>query len=427
MGAVRIAAALQRRRHGHRGRRGRIVGVRGRAVDRVNHGRLDPKDLYGWQAKAVADRLRPSGARTAASWSRPTGTPPWAGLCSQRGIARTSRARARSASTRRGQLFLEEYYTLAVIAQGGDRHPAHGRQHPPVHGDRCCGAEGASAATANPVRTPTSITPTPSRSTATTWPRPRPSCGCGCSIGWPARIRRLMVRRSAETPVAAQATCTSLRSRHQRRADECAAACADRRGLVDHGYVARTPSAIEELAAGRAVPPGAGRADLRRRRPDGFAMPRRDHRHLRSGWCRRCCRASTSPIRRPRRPCRSTTSISPRNARQAGRGRLADERATDRAEHPRVRRRRRPARLPQLGQRRPHPELAELWNVDGCRSRTGRRRPTRCRSSAYAEQGSIELLWISATNPAVSMPDLGRIRVDARPASGCSWSCRTSS
>src|SRR3954470_20922865 len=36
---------------------GRIVGVRGRAVDRVNHGRLDPKELYGWQANASADRL----------------------------------------------------------------------------------------------------------------------------------------------------------------------------------------------------------------------------------------------------------------------------------------------------------------------------------------------------------------------------------
>lgn len=28
----------------------------------------------------------------------------------------------------------------------------------------------------------------------------------------------------------------------------------------------------------------------------------------------------------------------------------------------------------------------------------------------YAEQGSIELLWISATNPAVSMPESARIR-----------------
>lgn len=31
---------------------GRIVGVRGRADDRVNRGRLDPKDLFGWQANA---------------------------------------------------------------------------------------------------------------------------------------------------------------------------------------------------------------------------------------------------------------------------------------------------------------------------------------------------------------------------------------
>jgi anaerobic selenocysteine-containing dehydrogenase len=36
---------------------GRIVGVRGRAIDRVNHGRLDPKDLFGWQANASPDRL----------------------------------------------------------------------------------------------------------------------------------------------------------------------------------------------------------------------------------------------------------------------------------------------------------------------------------------------------------------------------------
>jgi anaerobic selenocysteine-containing dehydrogenase len=36
---------------------GRIVGVHGREVDRVNHGRLDPKDLFGWQANAAVDRL----------------------------------------------------------------------------------------------------------------------------------------------------------------------------------------------------------------------------------------------------------------------------------------------------------------------------------------------------------------------------------
>src|SRR4051812_29638314 len=36
---------------------GRLVGVRGRAGDRVNRGRLGPKDLYGWQAMGSADRL----------------------------------------------------------------------------------------------------------------------------------------------------------------------------------------------------------------------------------------------------------------------------------------------------------------------------------------------------------------------------------
>lgn len=36
---------------------GRIVGVRGRAADRVNHGRLGPKGLFGWQANYASDRL----------------------------------------------------------------------------------------------------------------------------------------------------------------------------------------------------------------------------------------------------------------------------------------------------------------------------------------------------------------------------------
>src|SRR5437763_15447384 len=37
---------------------GRIVGVRGRGVDRVNHGRLGPKGLHGWMANNSADRLK---------------------------------------------------------------------------------------------------------------------------------------------------------------------------------------------------------------------------------------------------------------------------------------------------------------------------------------------------------------------------------
>ena len=52
---------------------GRIVGVRGRAEYRVNHGRLGPKGLYGWQANNSPDRLthpliRRDGELQEASW-----------------------------------------------------------------------------------------------------------------------------------------------------------------------------------------------------------------------------------------------------------------------------------------------------------------------------------------------------------------------
>ena len=36
---------------------GHLVGIRGRKRDRVSHGRLDPKDLYGWKAVESPDRL----------------------------------------------------------------------------------------------------------------------------------------------------------------------------------------------------------------------------------------------------------------------------------------------------------------------------------------------------------------------------------
>src|SRR5690348_3865322 len=52
---------------------GRIVGVRGRAEDRVNRGRLGPKGLHGWVANTSKDRLtkpliRKNGILKEASW-----------------------------------------------------------------------------------------------------------------------------------------------------------------------------------------------------------------------------------------------------------------------------------------------------------------------------------------------------------------------
>jgi anaerobic selenocysteine-containing dehydrogenase len=100
-------------------RDGRIVGVRGRADDRVNHGRLGPKDLYGWQANHAPDRLtrplvRRDGALVESDWD--TALDLVAGritdLVAERGPGSIGFYTT-------GQLFLEEYYTLGLIAHGG--------------------------------------------------------------------------------------------------------------------------------------------------------------------------------------------------------------------------------------------------------------------------------------------------------------------
>ena len=55
-------------------------------------------------------------------------------------------------------------------------------------------------------------------------------------------------------------------------------------------------------------------------------------------------------------------------------------------------------------------ELARLWNVDAAIIPSWSPPTHAMQIFRYAEQGSIKMLWISATNPAVSLPDLPRIR-----------------
>src|SRR4051794_6700994 len=100
-------------------RDGQIVGVRGRAIDRVNHGRLGPKGLYGWQANNSVDRLttplvRRDGKLTEATWDEAMDLV----------VARTRELKERYGSGaigfyNSGQLFLEDYYTIAVLADAG--------------------------------------------------------------------------------------------------------------------------------------------------------------------------------------------------------------------------------------------------------------------------------------------------------------------
>lgn len=55
-------------------------------------------------------------------------------------------------------------------------------------------------------------------------------------------------------------------------------------------------------------------------------------------------------------------------------------------------------------------ELARLWNVDPLVIPHWAPPTHAMQLWRYAEQGSIDFLWISATNPAVSLPELSRVR-----------------
>src|SRR5690606_20087588 len=55
-------------------------------------------------------------------------------------------------------------------------------------------------------------------------------------------------------------------------------------------------------------------------------------------------------------------------------------------------------------------ELAELWNVDVMHIPHYAPPTHAMQMIRYAEQGSLRFLWVTATNPAVSLPELRRIR-----------------
>jgi anaerobic selenocysteine-containing dehydrogenase len=101
-------------------RDGRIVGVRGRAIDRVNRGRVDPKDLFGWQANHSPDRLttplvRDGGELVATDWDTAMSRI----VDRSRDLLEGPGGWGHFGFYTSGQLFLEEYYTLAVIGKAG--------------------------------------------------------------------------------------------------------------------------------------------------------------------------------------------------------------------------------------------------------------------------------------------------------------------
>ncbi|MBN9004020.1 MAG: nitrate reductase [Rhizobiales bacterium] len=98
---------------------GRIVGVRGRAEDVVNRGRLGPKGLYSWVANASPDRLahplvRRGGQLERASWDE----------VMELVVHRMKEAKEKYTAGSigfytSGQLFAEANYTLSVIRTAG--------------------------------------------------------------------------------------------------------------------------------------------------------------------------------------------------------------------------------------------------------------------------------------------------------------------
>jgi len=98
---------------------GRIVGVRGRSVDRVNHGRLGPKGLHGWEANHSPDRLtkpqiRRNGKLEEATWDEAIEL-----IVSKSNKIIQEHSSGAIGFYTSGQLFLEEYYALGIVGKAG--------------------------------------------------------------------------------------------------------------------------------------------------------------------------------------------------------------------------------------------------------------------------------------------------------------------
>src|SRR2546423_2631228 len=169
---------------------GRLVGVRGRAQDRVNHGRLGPKGLFGWQANGAPDRLTTPLMRVGAelrevSWD----TAMDAVVRRSREVIEKHTPLAMAFYTS-GQLFAEEYYTQAVIARGGI-----GTPHLDGNTRLCTAtAEWALIETFGSDGDPGSYTDIDACETlflvGHNVARPRRFCGCGCWTGCTDRTGR---------------------------------------------------------------------------------------------------------------------------------------------------------------------------------------------------------------------------------------------
>ena len=394
-------------------REGRLVGVRGREVDRVNHGRLGPKDLYGWQAVGSPDRLARPLVRQGGKLVQPAWDRAWGGS-----VARSTALRAGPGGWGHfgfyttGQLFLEEYYTLAVIGKAGIGTP---------HMDgntRLCTAT-AAAALKQSFGTdgqPGSYEDVDHCDTLALWGH---NVAETQTVLWMRMLDRLagpdrprlVVADPRLTPVAREAD-VHLRVRPGTNVALMNGVLREviANGWVDERYVSEhtigfddlrdkvepyTPERVEEIC-------DVGAADLREAARivgtaeallstvlQGFYQSNQataascqvNNLHLLRGMLGRPGAGLYQMNGQP----------SAQNTRETGAdGDLPGFRNWNNEKH--------------------IEELAGLWNVDPMTIPHWAPPSHGMQIFRNAEQGSIKLLWISATNPAVSLPELARVR-----------------
>ncbi|CAN5486050.1 nitrate reductase [soil metagenome] len=392
---------------------GRIVGVRGRAVDRVNHGRVDPKDLYGWQANHSADRLttpmvRQGGRLVETDWDTAMGLI----VDRSKELLEGPGGWGRFGFHTSGQLFLEEYYALGVIGKAG-------LGTPHMDGNtRLCTATAAAALKASfgTDGQPGSYTDVDHCDAIALW-------GHNVAETQTVLWMRMLDRRSGPRPpalVAVDPRTTAV----AREADVHLAVRSGTNlalvngiahlliaaGRIDEDYVhAHTLGfdALEEMAAAH---PPARVAEI-----CGIAVRDLEAAAEIIGTCDRLLSTVLQGFYQSNQATASSCGVNnihllrgmigrpgagiyqmngqptAQNTREAGAdGDLPGMRNWDNPDH--------------------IDQLARLWNVDPIHIPHWAPPTHAMQVFRYAEQGSIELLWISGTNPAVSMPELSRIR-----------------
>ncbi|MEU6203801.1 nitrate reductase [Micromonospora musae] len=394
-------------------RDGRMVGVRGRAVDRVNRGRLDPKDLYGWQANHSPDRLtrplvRDGDRLVETDWDTAMGRI----VDRSKELLDGPGGWGHFGFYTTGQLFLEEYYTLGVIGKAG-------LGTPHMDGNtRLCTATSAAAlkATFGADGQPGSYTDIDHCDALALW-------GHNVAETQVVLWMRMLDRRRGPNPPAMLAVdprstaVTREADLHLPIRNGTNMALLNgllreliRNGWYDEAYVAAHTLGFDELS--RTVdgyPPervaeicDVPAADVRRA-AELLGGSQRLLSTVLQGFYQSnqataaACQVNNLHLLRGMigRPGAGLYQMNgqptAQNTRETGAdGDLPGLRNWDNPDH--------------------IAELARLWNVDSEVIPHWAPPTHAMQIFRYAEQGSIKLLWISATNPAVSLPDLSRIR-----------------